>query len=440
MVRVENPCFQTGQKGPRCEAREKPTSAGVLEQYVGARWSSATIATPAISRLWQVGLFQRSAVAIFFLILTGCEPVPVQYPPGSSPQSIPYPAPSSASSQSANLPPPGSQPQVSGSQRWQHAWEKAMEGVAMGGSVAGPYGAGGGLVIGLITGLITADSHYDQLNTQIQVERAKDQELEAQIEQELSRQRELEAQLEKPGKPLFPPRRQQAQQATREIEKRTNGMEVEQTKSPVTVASLEKKEGQFPRQGVSFKNAEVKDLNGDGIPELWVYYDPVRPEEIVRQEEDTNGDGRVDTWSAFHNGKLVRREIDGKGDGKPDILYYYKDDKIAREEKDEVGNGLTSFRAMYKDGRVTRVEKDTDGDGNMDLWITYDTTRAEEMVLKEEQDLNGDGVVDLWSYFEAGRLVRRDVSAVGLDHLTAKEKAPELPPLHDASTPTQPKS
>jgi hypothetical protein len=296
------------------------------------------------------------------------------------------------------------------------------------------------LVIGLITGLITADAHYDQINTQIQVEQAKDQELEAQIEQEIARQRELESQLGKPGKPLFPERRQEPPQAAREIEKRTNEMGVEQTKGPVTRASLGKKENQFPRRGVSFKNAEVRDLNGDGVPELWVYYDPVKPGEIVRQEEDTNGDGRVDTWSAFHGGKLVRREVDGKGDGKPDIFYYYKDDKIAREEKDEVGNGQPSFRAVYQDGRLGKVEKDTDGNGNIDLWVTYDATQAGEIVLKEEKDLNGDGIVDLWSYFEAGRLVRRDVSAVGLDHLTGKEKAPELPPLHDTSSPAQRKS
>jgi len=33
---VEKPCSQTGQKGPRCEACERSTSAGVLRQYVGA--------------------------------------------------------------------------------------------------------------------------------------------------------------------------------------------------------------------------------------------------------------------------------------------------------------------------------------------------------------------------------------------------------------------
>ncbi len=85
----------------------------------------------------------------FFPLVTGialyaCDPVPVQYPPGSSP--YPYPG-------AATTPLPQS-PEVTGSQRWQHAWGKAMEGVAMGGSIAGPYGAGGGLVIGLHDGSV----------------------------------------------------------------------------------------------------------------------------------------------------------------------------------------------------------------------------------------------------------------------------------------------
>src|SRR5215510_7561374 len=42
---------QTGQKDPRCKARERSTSAGVHGEYVGARRPSATK---------QMGLFQRS--------------------------------------------------------------------------------------------------------------------------------------------------------------------------------------------------------------------------------------------------------------------------------------------------------------------------------------------------------------------------------------------
>src|ERR1051325_7199867 len=124
------------------------------------------------------------------LLALGCDPVPRQYPPASS--QYPYPNATPGTTNSQSKPP---DPQVTSSQRWQHAWSKAMEGIAMGGSIGGMYGAGGGLIIGLITGLLTADSYYGQLNSQIQTEQQKDHQLETAIEQELERQRQLENQI-----------------------------------------------------------------------------------------------------------------------------------------------------------------------------------------------------------------------------------------------------
>ncbi len=52
-LQSEKPCFQPGQKGPRCKARDKPASGGVLRKYVGASGSSATK---------QMGLFQQAGL------------------------------------------------------------------------------------------------------------------------------------------------------------------------------------------------------------------------------------------------------------------------------------------------------------------------------------------------------------------------------------------
>ena len=61
---VEKPCLRPGQKGSGCDAREKPTSGGVLEQHVGARQASATK---------QMGLFQQAvrllAPAVVLILL-----------------------------------------------------------------------------------------------------------------------------------------------------------------------------------------------------------------------------------------------------------------------------------------------------------------------------------------------------------------------------------
>jgi hypothetical protein len=302
--------------------------------------------------------------------------------------------------------------------------------MVMGGSLAGPYGAGGGLIIGLLAGLFTADAHYAQLNTQIQSEQAKDQELEAKIEQEMERQRRLDAQLEtqlansagNPAQQVQPEPSQSAQKLT--APKVTT---VAMKEPPSAMALLTNKESPANSPGSPFKNVEVRDINGDGVPDLWIYYSPLKPTEIVRQEEASHGDGRVDTWTYFKDGKLVRREVDTKGKGTADTVYYYDNDKIAREERDENGSGHVTFRALYQDGRLAKVENDTKGAGQTDRWIYYDTTKDGEVVLKEERDLNGDGAVDLWSYYEDGRLVRRDLSAIGLELLSKQDRLPSLP-------------
>ena len=372
---------------------------------------------------------------LFIVLLAGCNLASVQYPFGSTS----YPPPQTAVVSGAQSSSPQSvvQPQSpTGSQRGQYAWEKALEGMLIGGALGGIYGAGGGLVIGLLTGLFTAETHYDQLNSQIQSEQTKDKLLEAKIEEELERQRKLEAQLlnspESPqqnhaGSPASAP-----SPPDRTVS--TGGMK----DGSSTVASLSKKETPSKSASSPFKNVEVRDVNGDGVPDLWIYYSPLRSSEIVRQEEASRFDGRVDTWSYFKEGRLVRREVDTKGKGAADTFYYYENNEIVREERDENGNGDVSFRAMYQNGRRAKIEEATSGRGKIDHWLYFDSSKDGEIVLKEERDLNGDGVVDLWAYYEDGRLVRRDVSAVGLELLSKQDRLPVPPPDIERISQSQP--
>jgi hypothetical protein len=363
----------------------------------------------------------------FILVLAGCDLVSGQYPFGST--RYPPPQASVASGVQSSIAPqsiPQPPPPAAGSQRRQHIWQKALEGMVMGATIGGVYGAGGGLVLGLVTGLFTADAHYTQLNNQIQVEHAKDRELEAKLEQELQRQRELEAQIvNRAGNPTQQNRTDLPQPAQESAD--ANITMAALKKDTVSLASSSKKETPSSSPSRPFKNVEVKDVNGDGVPDLWIYYSPLKAGEIVRQEEATRWDGRVDTWSYFKDGKLVKREIDSKGRGVPDTVYHYENDKIVREERDENGTGQMSFRATYQNGRRAKLEKDTNGLGKIDHWIYYDTTKDGEIVLKEERDLNGDGVVDLWSYYENGRLARQDVSTIGAELLSKQDRFPSSP-------------
>jgi hypothetical protein len=358
----------------------------------------------------------KSISCAILLVLLGCEPVAVQYPPGSA--QPPYPG------AGVNIPSPTQQPpkvQVTGPQRWNHAWTKAMEGAFLGLNIGGPFGGAGGFTLGLLTGLITADSYYGGVNTQIQSEQEKDRQLEAAIAQELKRQGDLENQVAQATP------QSSGSSPERSAENPVNSARTAQTvpvtpstADPIAVASINKSPAPMPP--APFKNMEMKDVNGDGVPDLWIYYNPQNPGEIVRQEEATKYDGTVNAWSYFKQGKLVRRDVDSYGHGKPDTVFYYDGDKIAREERDESGRGLISYRAIYLNGRLTQIEKDTRGEGKIDFWIYYDTNRTEEIITKDEKDLNGDGVVDLWTYYDNGRIVRRDVSAVGLEFLVKQEQ------------------
>jgi gas vesicle protein len=356
--------------------------------------------------------------ALYLVAICGCDPVPVQYPPGSA--QSPYSNPSS--NQATAVP---QEPEITGSQRWQHAWGKAMEGIAMGGSIGGPYGAGGGLIIGLITGLITADSYYGQINTQIHTEQKKDQQLEAAIEQELARQRGLENQVANASGTAATDVNEQVAAVKNQVQSPapSTPAAAQSSQANVTLASLPKTATPKPPPS-PFKNVEIRDVNGDGVPDLWIYYNPQKPDEIVRQEESSKGDGRVDTWSYFKDGKMVRREVDNKQQGRADTVYFYDNDKLIREERDETGQGSVTYRALYQNGRIAKVEKDSSGTGRPDLWTYYDTSAEGEVVLKEERDLNGDGIPDLWSYYENGRLARRDVNAVALEILAKKDQLP----------------
>jgi hypothetical protein len=251
--------------------------------------------------------------------------------------------------------------------------------------------------------------------------------LEAALEQELARQRDLEKQIASvtaantapsPDQPTAQPVAAQDQQQSpikREASPIQRPSENLASLNPPIVAA------QAPPP---FKNVEVRDINGDGVPDLWLYFNPQKPGEIIRQEEASKSDGRVNTWSYFKDGLLVRREVDTRGQGRADAVFYYVGDQITREERDETGQGRMTYRATFESGRVAKVERETNGNGRTDLWVYYDTASDGEKVVKEEKDLNGDGIVDLWSYYDNGILARRDVSAVGLEILSKQEKLP----------------
>jgi hypothetical protein len=81
--------------------------------------------------------------------------------------------------------------------------------------------------------------------------------------------------------------------------------------------------------------------------------------------------------------RVVRVEIDEDSDGHPERILHYRDERVAGEARD------------------------TNGDGRLD---TFDRIDAAGRVAMREEDVDGDGAIDVRSVYEAGRLIRRELS------------------------------
>ncbi|MFH1790385.1 MAG: hypothetical protein ABH885_00145 [Candidatus Omnitrophota bacterium] len=74
------------------------------------------------------------------------------------------------------------------------------------------------------------------------------------------------------------------------------------------------------QKNVTPKKIEV-DTNYDGKVDRTEYYSDVGM--IERVETDINGDGRPNEWLYYEEGKVVRQEQDTNDDGEPDVWVQY---------------------------------------------------------------------------------------------------------------------
>jgi hypothetical protein len=103
--------------------------------------------------------------------------------------------------------------------------------------------------------------------------------------------------------------------------------------------------------------------HNEGRINLVVYY---QDGQRIRAEEDTDFDGRMDTWE-----------------------YYGVDENGARV--------------------VWRIDRDTKGTGKPDTFETYAQPNGGTAIVKREEDTDGDGRIDTVSRFQSGELVRREL-------------------------------
>ncbi len=156
----------------------------------------------------------------------------------------------------------------------------------------------------------------------------------------------------------------------------------------------------------------VRDTDGDGRPDEWETYG--RDGRMAGREVDRNRDGSRDATYRYEGGSLVeeRHQPDGSGSGLRTI--HYQDREVVRTEEDTNGTGRidtwTHYRTEGSREVVDRVEKDTTGDGRADTFETYEQVAGKPVLKQRNEDKNGDGEIDIKSYYEGGKLKSREIS------------------------------
>ena len=116
------------------------------------------------------------------------------------------------------------------------------------------------------------------------------------------------------------------------------------------------------------------DSDGNGKVDTWSYMDGAR---VVRIEIDKDEDGKIDRWEYYDaNQKLEKIGTSRAHDGKEDAWSYLDDaGAIARVDVSGKHDGTISRVEHYQTGVLVAAEEDSDGDGKMDKWETYDGDR-----------------------------------------------------------------
>ena len=137
------------------------------------------------------------------------------------------------------------------------------------------------------------------------------------------------------------------------------------------------------------------DTNLDGIKDTVRTFNPKG--EALREESDTDYDGRIDRWLAFSDGRVVEEQEDTNGDGKPDVWKVYANAQLSRIKRDRDFNGKPDVWEIYVKGRLERMGVDESNDGHVDRWDRDELLRvqqeADEAKTKAAMEADA-GIVD----------------------------------------------
>ena len=168
------------------------------------------------------------------------------------------------------------------------------------------------------------------------------------------------------------------------------------------------------------------DSDGNGKVDTWSYMDGAR---VVRIEIDKNEDGKIDRWEYYDaNQKLEKIGSSRAQDGKEDSWSYLAaDGSIERIEVSPKHDGKTSRVEHYQKDVLVSAEEDSDGDGRMDKWDTYAGDRLASIAF----DTTHRGTPDRRLIYGADGSARLEVDPKGTGEFVAvnpQANSPSNPP------------
>jgi hypothetical protein len=176
--------------------------------------------------------------------------------------------------------------------------------------------------------------------------------------------------------------------------------------------------------------AQKIDTNGDGKPDIIKVM--AGGHETCRME-DLNHDGRPDSYLYFDaNGALRRVESDFDRDGFIDEIDRYSGGVIVRKDRETNLDRKLDTWDFYKDGKIQKRLRDSDGDGKVDQWWTWpDPNKPDCAVIASDHDNDGqpdpNSVVDVCALGATGLGAGPDAGAAG--------RSASPPPASSASKP-----
>ena len=422
------------------------------------------------------------ALGLGLQVLTGCATAPKApsggtssgSAPGTSTSSASQPDPTATPSTSPAPAPPGGSSNRPRPRTSTNSVERAALMGFMFGSPFGPIGAGAGTILGFIYGHLARRDAEKKAEADAQRQEAADADLERQIdERNTSGAGRTEAKAtparkqgviivkdhlaDSPGRPPAGPPADSSGTG--------GGQPTPQTGVARALPPDADADGFRPIYEGGRLVRRERYAQGNRRPDTVLHYGA--DGQLVRREESSRLDGRMDMWAHYANGKLVRREADTRGTGLADLWIYYDeggnvaraealledgrkltqvfvDGQVAREEWRRHPGGELSAIATHQDGKVVQREEDSTGRGRLDLVSVFDPSgrlvkqgrRADEGWLMSwryfgpaggvvrEEELRKDGELVTVSIFEDGRLTRKELYELDEDSL---KRAPLVP-------------